>query len=170
MPDQTLRVLVAEDHALVTEVLKRFLEQLRKQFPKLQIQTVETLAETLEIIRSNPPDLITLDLGLKGTTPEETLAHLPEIEAACPVVVVTGKNLDDHQALLNRLNITVIEKGQSWMADNRLLRACTAAVVRRTELSPLLDRDSKLQERLRKMRELTEQLFSPQIQDGQRTP
>lgn len=168
MPDH-LRVLIAEDLPRTAEILSRFLEDLRTAFPRLEIRSVENLSEVMEIIRSDPPDLLTLDLRLKDATAEQTLSYLEEIDEACAVVLVTGQNLEKYDEKLRKMRVSIIKKGQSWMADHSLLKACAAAVVRRAELQPMLQRDSKMQERIRKMRELTALLFSPQTQDAQRT-
>lgn len=147
----------------------RFLEDLRSAFPKLEIQSVSTLTEGLAVIRADPPpDLITLDLGLPDSNSENTLYYLPEIAKRCAVVIVTGKNVDGHAAMFKSLNVEVVKKGQSWMAESRLLKTCVSALARRTEQAPTLASDSKMQLRLAKMRSILEQLCPP-LPDGQGT-
>lgn len=170
MPNETLRVLIAEDSEEVAEVISRFLSELRRSFPKLTINSVTSLEEVLECLRNHPPDLLTLDLRLADATSDMTLACLPQMVERCAVVIVSGKNLDAYAEMLKALQVPVIKKGQSWMSDNTLLRSCVAALTRRAEVHPTLATDERMQVRLQKMRDLLAELYAPpSLSDAQGT-
>lgn len=151
MPDNTLRVLIAEDEEQVTEVIERSLEFL--PFSKIVIKKVKTLEEALAIINEEPPpDLVTLDLRLTDSGPENTLAHVEQIEQRCPVIVVTGKMIDGFDEMITKLNIDIIKKGTgSWL--DSFIQGCVRTISRGSARQYL-----KMQARLLKLRDLNERL------------
>lgn len=149
MPDKRLRVLIVEDQNEVSTVIQRVLETLKPQFPVITFEKTDCLSKALEIVRAYPPpDLVTLDLGLKDSGRENTMAHVREIEAICPVVLVTGRTVDGFEDMLRELQIDVISKGQRWMADGQFIKACAKALMRgaERETAKMRDRIGKLQD------------------------
>lgn len=154
MPEQTLKVLIVEDRENVQSIISSVLQMLSEQFPKLKIQTVTRLDEALAIIRGEGcPDLVTLDLALDDSTPENTMLYVREIEDRCAVVLVTGNKTDGFNEMLAELKVEVIKKGSRWLEDNTFVLAIARALTRGTQ--------RRMQRRLDKMRTLMEELNPP---------
>jgi DNA-binding response OmpR family regulator len=82
------RVLVVEDEEEVQILVGRILQS-AGHF----VETASGGAEALQKIKANPPDLIILDLRMPGVDGWAVLDQLAKMDAAPPVVVLTG--LDD---------------------------------------------------------------------------
>ena len=82
-------VLVVEDERDIREVLRRYLER-----AGLSVLTTGTGAEAIRLLRSAPPDLVLLDLGLPDVDGTDVLR---EIHAAGhpPVLVLTARSTVD---------------------------------------------------------------------------
>jgi DNA-binding NarL/FixJ family response regulator len=79
-----LKVLIADDHALVAEGIARLLED---NFDV--IATVENGAELISAALQNPPDLALLDVSMPQLTGVEATRKLLDIVPTCKVICVT---------------------------------------------------------------------------------
>ncbi len=58
--------------------------------PEYDVRTYGTAEEALEAIRSSPPDLILLDIGLPGMNGIEALARIKELQPEALVIMITA--------------------------------------------------------------------------------
>lgn len=92
-----LRVLVVDD----SPTDARFIERMLETSGRFRVATVGSLAECLERLRSDPPDIVTLDLGLPDSSGLATIRSAVAAEPSVPVVAITGT--DDEQTGLQAL-------------------------------------------------------------------
>jgi DNA-binding NarL/FixJ family response regulator len=82
-----LRVLVADDHAMVLEMFEQFLSNL----PDIQPQTAPDLDAALELIDAEGPfDLVLVDLNMPGMNGVSGLGKALERNAGHPVGILTS--------------------------------------------------------------------------------
>lgn len=81
-----LTILVADDHAIVREGLKRLLESVSGSW-----KVVEAASgfEALELLRHGRFDLATLDLSMPGMGGQELLARVREMHPGMPVMILS---------------------------------------------------------------------------------
>ncbi|GHH03116.1 response regulator transcription factor [Pseudodonghicola xiamenensis] len=94
--DTQISVLVADDHAMVLEMIELFLSSL----PELTVQTAQSLDEALELIkREGSFDITLLDLHMPGMNGVEGLTRAIKANNGHPVAILTGnptqRNVDD---------------------------------------------------------------------------
>lgn len=78
------RVLVVDDNDVVREVLHEFLS------PLYHVDGATSVAEALQSLTDQPPDLILLDLRLPGTDGMTLLKSLRANGVTTPVIMMTG--------------------------------------------------------------------------------
>lgn len=84
---EQLRVLIADDHAMVLEMIQLFLSNL----PEMTVETAETLDGALEAVaRVGSFDIILLDLNMPGMNGVEGLRKAIDANAGNPVAILTG--------------------------------------------------------------------------------
>jgi DNA-binding NarL/FixJ family response regulator len=81
-----IRVLLADDHALVRAGLRRILEA---QARIVVVGEVENGDAALAALRSQPVDVLVLDLSMPGADGFEVLAHAKSIAPALKILVLT---------------------------------------------------------------------------------
>ncbi|MCI5223465.1 MAG: PAS domain S-box protein, partial [Candidatus Electrothrix sp. AR4] len=102
MPDRRLRILLIEDNPDHAEL---FLANLvMTAYTAAEVVHHESLRGGLESLRAEPFDLLFIDLSLRDSSINETLECLPELDAPCPIIVLTS--LDDERTILE-----IIKKG-----------------------------------------------------------
>lgn len=128
MPER-LKILIVEDEQPVADVLERLVAPLKDSFPGSQVILATRMADALEIIGSIPsPDITLLDLSLPDSSIEETIGRLRDIEAVCPVVIVTGHATERVIAMMGDLKVPVIDKSIALFESNFLVRAIVRVV------------------------------------------
>ncbi|MDR3394823.1 MAG: ATP-binding protein [Parasulfuritortus sp.] len=88
MADLHGRVLYVEDNLFNTSVMRMVFRQL----PGVELQTAESAEAGLELVRSNPPDLVLMDNNLPGMSGLEAMKVLKADPQTCaiPIVAVTA--------------------------------------------------------------------------------
>jgi len=94
--DKHISLLVADDHAMILDMIELFLSSL----PELKVQTVQSLDEALDAIeREGSFDLILLDLHMPGMNGVEGLSRAIKANKGHPVAILTGnptpRNVED---------------------------------------------------------------------------
>lgn len=94
--DAQISVLVADDHAMVLEMIELFLSSI----PELKVHTAQSLDESLEAIeREGSFDIILLDFHMPGMNGVEGLSRAIKANKGKPVAILTGsptpRNVDD---------------------------------------------------------------------------
>lgn len=95
-PNTPLRILVADDHAMVLEMIEMFLSNL----PDFEVETARTLDGALEKTKdAGGFDLVLLDLIMPGMDGMTGLAKAISANAGKPVAILTGnptpRNVND---------------------------------------------------------------------------
>lgn len=85
--DRTTRVLIAEDHTLMAEGLRRLLEC---EFQS--VQTVGNGRQLLEVVVATKPDVVLIDIGMPLLNGIEATRRFSKISPATKVVIVTAHN------------------------------------------------------------------------------
>ncbi len=89
-----VKVLLVEDNPVFRESFKR---SLSNRFPSIVIEDSASGEEALEKVKTNPPDLIFMDLRLPGmnglVTTQKIKAAFPEIRIA----MLTGYDLPEYR-------------------------------------------------------------------------
>jgi signal transduction histidine kinase len=109
----------------------------------VQIETVGRLADGIERVRSESPDVVLLDLTLPDSSGLETVARMVEVAPRIPVVVLTGR--DDVG-----LGVRAIQRGaqdylrKAEIGASVLRRSIRYAIEREENQRELLDRTHRL--------------------------
>ena len=86
-PSSRLRVLIADDHTLILEIVAMVLENT----PDIELTTAVTYEAAVEKVNEAPGfDLILLDLDMPGMTGVETMLKLRDLNGGHPVGILTG--------------------------------------------------------------------------------
>ena len=85
-----IRVLLVEDNPGDADLVKEGAEAERHR--PVRFETCASLAEALDSIDKNPPDVVLLDLGLPDSMGIETFEHLHEAAPNMPIIVLTGND------------------------------------------------------------------------------
>jgi CheY-like chemotaxis protein len=116
------RVLVVEDHPTMREAVRLMLEP-----EGFAVTEVSDGNAALEAVRSDPPDVVLLDLGIPGLGGVEVLAALKADAATAnvPVIVVTATGVEAREDVLSLGAAAFFTKPFSPAA---LLRTVTSAL------------------------------------------
>lgn len=96
-PNETLKVLVVDDHALIREALRGVLKQLNARVTMFESATC---AEAFELADANPDlDLCLLDLNLPGL---DGFAGLSELRRHHPTIAIVVLSASDDRADVTR--------------------------------------------------------------------
>ena len=90
---QPVKVLMIEDDRYYCELLKQLL--CRRTSPRYELSRAVSLAQAKQILHSEMPDIILLDLNLPDSSGLETLSKIKEFSEACPVVVITSSDSEE---------------------------------------------------------------------------
>src|SRR5690242_4826349 len=114
-------VLVVEDHE---KIRKDVLLQLRES--GVAADGVPTAEEALDLITSNPPDLLVVDIRLPGEmSGVDLIARLQESHASMPVIVISGEATISETLRVLRLGVDdFIEKPFTRQRLLQSVRSC----------------------------------------------
>jgi DNA-binding NarL/FixJ family response regulator len=82
-----VRILIADDHAVLRKGLRQLLAE---EYPDVQIGEASTTAETLDLVSSQPWDMLVLDIFMPGRTGLEVLHEVRRHRPDLPVLVLTS--------------------------------------------------------------------------------
>ncbi len=109
--DEVLKILIIEDNPGDIIIIREILKSSGTNFV---LTNATSLKDSIELLKSNPYDVIILDLGLPDSMGLTTLREFLNFEIIPPVVVMTG--LDDEQIALASLR----EGAQDYIVKSRL--------------------------------------------------
>jgi DNA-binding response OmpR family regulator len=115
-------VLVVDDEPGVRESLRFLLS------PSYRVRTVSSGEEALEALRTEPIDVVLLDLTMPGIGGVETLGRIREIDQAVEVVIITG--YFSYQSAVEALRLRAFDYITKPLNSGRV-----QSVVRRAEAS-----------------------------------
>jgi len=128
------RILIADEDPGVREMLRSYLESLG-----LKTVVAEDGPETLEMVRTEAPDAVLLDLGLPGLNGLSVLERLRDnpLHSGLPVIALTDKELTGTEEVdLLDMASGVLQKGEGDLRGE--LKRMLGAIFRldETEVSP----------------------------------
>ena len=91
---KTVNVLVVEDHEINQIVVKALFEKLG-----MPVALVSTGEEGVEYVKSNPVDLVLMDLNLPGIQGDEATAQIKALKPSVPVVALTADVITNAESL-----------------------------------------------------------------------
>lgn len=89
-----MNILLADNQSRVRSALRLLLEQ---QAEAYNVKEADTLQGILASIKNQCPDIILLDWGLLGITPEKTVA---ELQASCPGLFIIAMDSNPQTRLV----------------------------------------------------------------------
>lgn len=94
------RVIIADDHVLIREGLRKVLER----EPDMQVVgEAKNGPEVIELVRSTPADVVLLDVNMPGEGSVETLQRIIELRPSVPVLLISM--LPEEQVALRFLRL-----------------------------------------------------------------
>src|SRR5258708_39413706 len=81
-----MRILMADDHAMFRRGLR---ETLAEAFSRVIFGEAKTAAETLELVRRHPWDVVILDISMPGKSGLDILDDVKRIRPRTPVLLLT---------------------------------------------------------------------------------
>ncbi|MBX6392380.1 MAG: response regulator transcription factor, partial [Burkholderiales bacterium] len=140
IPPAQIRILIADDHAIVRAGLKQFIAD----EPDMEVAgEAETGAQTLELVRNGEWDVVLLDISMPDRSGVDTLKSLRHIRPDLPVLILSG--FPEGQYAINLLRAGAAGYLNKESAPGELVRAIrTVAAGRRyvsNTLAEILARD-----------------------------
>ncbi len=133
-----MNILVIEDNSIAAAYLKYKLQRLQGVFPDVQVELALSMKAAENILKTFKPNIITLDLTLKGHEDSEFVkSRLPWLASIAPVVIITCAELDFYSTkqLIELGATAVLDKdlmsSESFM--NQLLAICVKVETRPAE-------------------------------------
>ena len=80
------KILIADDHALVREGLKKIL---KSETDMLVAGEAQNAAEVLEHVKTAPPDIVLLDISMPGMSGLDVLKELKQLYPRLPVLILS---------------------------------------------------------------------------------
>ena len=132
--DRPIRVLIADDHAVVRDGIRTLLERYEEEFQV--VGEAADVPSTIRAVREHKPDLLTLDLTMPGGS---SLAALPQCFMAHPTLAVAILTMREdpeyaRQALRAGARSYVLKEAE----PAELLQAFRLAVAGQSYLHPRL--------------------------------
>lgn len=84
---ETMKVLIADDHAIVRRGLRHILAE---EFSRLEVGEARNAQEALRLARERTWDIIVLDISMPGRSGVEVLKELKQVCPKTPVLILTG--------------------------------------------------------------------------------
>lgn len=85
-PQQTLRILIADDHYVVRQGLK---DVLRTRFERLEFGEASDGNEALQLVWNHSWDVVLLDISMPGRGGMDTLKEIKQAKPKLPVIVLS---------------------------------------------------------------------------------
>ena len=82
-----IRILIADDHAIVRAGLKQFVAD---QADMTVVGEAATGAETVSLVRTEPYDVVLLDISMPDRNGVDTLKQLKQIRPEMPVLMLSA--------------------------------------------------------------------------------
>jgi two-component system, OmpR family, response regulator len=125
-PEKSVKVLLVEDSAVLTEILSEALVQI----PEVDlVGVVDSEAEALRVIARDRVDLIFLDLQLKQGTGFGILRALADMHPAPRSVVLTNHDLPEYQTAAMALGATYfLDKARDFQRLPEIVRAIISVI------------------------------------------
>ena len=128
-----IRILIADDHAIVRAGLKQFVAD---QADMSVAGEAATGAETVSLVRSEPYDVVLLDISMPDRNGVDTLKQLKQIRPEMPVLMLSAHA--EEQYAVNLLRAGASGYINKETASTQLVGAIRTVVQGRKYVSPSL--------------------------------
>ena len=132
-PGQMIRILIADDHAIVRAGLKQFIAD---QLDMEVAGEAATGAETIALVRSQEFDIVLLDISMPDKNGIDTLKSIKHIKPELPVLILSAHA--EEQYAVNLLRAGASGYINKETASTQLVGAVRTAVQGRKYVSPTL--------------------------------
>jgi two-component system invasion response regulator UvrY len=132
-PGHMIRILIADDHAIVRAGLKQFIAD---QLDMEVTGEAATGAETIALVRSQEFDIVLLDISMPDKNGIDTLKSVKQIRPDLPVLILSGHA--EEQYAVNLLRAGASGYLNKETASTQLVGAVRTAVQGRKYVSPTL--------------------------------
>lgn len=132
-PGHMIRILIADDHAIVRAGLKQFIAD---QLDMEVTGEAATGAETIALVRSQEFDIVLLDISMPDKNGIDTLKSIKQIRPDLPVLILSGHA--EEQYAVNLLRAGAAGYLNKETASTQLVGAVRTAVQGRKYVSPTL--------------------------------
>lgn len=139
-----IRLLLVEDNPGDAMLVEERLGEARSV--RFSVQRAKRLGQAVEVLRSEPFDLVLLDLGLPDSHGTDTLARLQEAAPRVPVVILTG--YEDEAMALKALRMGAQDYLVKGPIDAQLL---CRSILYAIERGQILHRLKESEDRFRKV-------------------
>jgi two-component system, NarL family, invasion response regulator UvrY len=128
-----IRILIADDHAIVRAGLKQFIAD---QIDMEVAGEASTGAETIDLARAHEFDVVLLDISMPDRNGVDTLKTLRQVRPALPVLVLSA--YAEEQYAVNLMRAGAAGYVNKEAASTQLVGAIRTAVQGRKYVSPAL--------------------------------
>ena len=132
-PGQMIRILIADDHAIVRAGLKQFIAD---QLDLEVAGEAATGAETIALVRTQEFDIVLLDISMPDKNGIDTLKSIKHIKPELPVLILSAHA--EEQYAVNLLRAGASGYINKETASTQLVGAVRTAVQGRKYVSPTL--------------------------------
>ena len=132
-PGQMIRILIADDHAIVRAGLKQFIAD---QLDMEVAGEAATGAETIALVRTQEFDIVLLDISMPDKNGIDTLKSIKHIKPELPVLILSAHA--EEQYAVNLLRAGASGYINKETASTQLVGAVRTAVQGRKYVSPTL--------------------------------
>jgi DNA-binding NarL/FixJ family response regulator len=132
-PGQMIRILIADDHAIVRAGLKQFIAD---QLDMEVAGEAATGAETIALVRTQEFDIVLLDISMPDKNGIDTLKAIKHIKPELPVLILSAHA--EEQYAVNLLRAGASGYINKETASTQLVGAVRTAVQGRKYVSPTL--------------------------------
>ena len=132
-PGQMIRILIADDHAIVRAGLKQFIAD---QLDMEVAGEAATGAETIALVRTQEFDIVLLDISMPDKNGIDTLKSVKHIKPELPVLILSAHA--EEQYAVNLLRAGASGYINKETASTQLVGAVRTAVQGRKYVSPTL--------------------------------
>src|SRR5690606_9825141 len=133
IPPSRIRILIADDHAIVRAGLKQFIAD----EPDMAVTgEAETGSQTLDLVRNGEWDVVLLDISMPDRSGVDTLKSLKQVKPELPVLILSG--FPEGQYAVNLLRAGAAGYLNKESAPNELVRAIRTVVAGRRYVSATL--------------------------------
>jgi DNA-binding NarL/FixJ family response regulator len=126
-----IRILIADDHAIVRAGLKQFVAD---QADMTVVGEAATGAETVSLVRSEPYDVVQLDISMPDRNGVDTLKQLKQIRPEMPVLMLSAHA--EEQYAVNLLRAGAAGYVSKETASTQLVQAIRTVTRGRKYVSP----------------------------------
>ena len=132
-PGQMIRILIADDHAIVRAGLKQFIAD---QLDMEVAGEAATGAETIALVRTQEFDIVLLDISMPDKNGIDTLKTIKHVKPELPVLILSAHA--EEQYAVNLLRAGASGYINKETASTQLVGAVRTAVQGRKYVSPTL--------------------------------